>query len=397
LKQNGHLNLAFLSTYPPRECGIATFTQDLVRELKKKKELKTNVIALSDGPYSYDDDVLFDFPQQNRESYMEAAERINRSAIQLLVIEHEYGIFGGEEGEYLLDLVKRVRKPIITTLHTVLPTPNKKRHDILQELCGRSEKVVTMALNSRKILQEVYGVEPAKIEMIPHGVPSFDLPSREALKKELHLEGRTIVSTFGLISPGKGLEYGIEAIGQVAKKHPEVLYFILGQTHPVVRKRYGEAYRSSLEKRVQELGLENNVRFVNKYLTKEEIVRGLQLSDLYMTPYLGRDQAVSGTLAYAVGYGRVIVSTPYLYAKEMLADGRGLLADFEDSRSLGEAINFLIENPENKKEMEEKTLLLGKTMRWDAVASRYVKTFRKACQEVYERSAAERERLKIAE
>lgn len=391
------LNFAFLSTYPPRECGIATFTQDLVRELKKKKELNPGVIAISDGLYSYDDDVLFDFAQQNRESYIEAAERINRSGIQLLVIEHEYGIFGGEEGEYLLDLIRRVRKPIITTLHTILTTPNQKRHDILQELCERSETVVIMAENSRKILQDVYGVDADKIEVIPHGVPSFNLPSRETLKKEHQLQDRTIVSTFGLISPGKGLEYGIEAIGQVAKKHPEVLYLILGQTHPVVRRQYGEAYRSSLEKKVRELGLENNVRFVNKYLTKEEIVRGLQLSDIYMTPYLGREQAVSGTLAYAAGYGRVIVSTPYLYAKEMLADGRGLLVEFEDSRSISEAINFLIENPENRREMEAKTLCLGKTMLWDAVANRYVKTFRKAYQTASERSMVKRERLKIAE
>lgn len=391
------LHVAFLSTYPPRECGIATFTQDLVRELKKKENLKTSVIAISDGKYTYGSDVLFDFPQQNCTSYLKAAERINASDIDFLVVEHEYGIYGGDWGEYLLELAKRVKKPIVTTLHTILPDPSEKQREVLRELCRRSKKVVTMASNSCRILEEAYGVDPSKIVMIPHGVPSFNLPPREALKKELHLENRTVISTFGLISPGKGLEYGIEAIARVAEKHPDVLYFILGQTHPVVRKQYGEAYRDSLEKKVRELRLENNVRFVNKYLTKEEIVRGLQLSDIYMTPYLNRDQAVSGTLAYAAGYGRVIVSTPYLYAEEMLADGRGLLAEFKDARSLGDAINFLIEHPEKRKEMEAKTLCFGKTMRWDAVADRYVTTFRKAHQEACERSEAEHERLKIAE
>mgnify|MGYP000949811082 CR=1 FL=1 len=375
------LNVAFLGTYPPRACGIATFTQDLVRELKKKGCIKTCVVAVSDSHYTYDGDVLFDFPQQGPQGYIDAAERINASDIQILVIEHEYGIFGGKSGEQLLELAGRVKKPVIATVHTVLPHPKEKQREILGKLCQRSKKVVTMALNSRKLLQEVYGADPARVEVIPHGVPSFDLPPREELKRQLNLEDRTIISTFGLISPGKGLEYGIEAIARVAEKHPEVLYMILGQTHPVVKKQYGEAYRASLEEKVRRLGLEDNVRFVNKYLTKEEIVRGLKLSDIYMTPYLGRDQAVSGTLAYAVGYGRAVVSTPYLYAKELLADGRGLLADFRDAGSLSENINFLIEHPGERQKMEEKTLRLGKTMRWDAVADSYIKMFHEVLKE----------------
>lgn len=371
---NLFLNIAFLSTYPPRECGIATFTQDLVRELKKQRYLKTGVIALSDAQYAYDEDVYFDLPQQGEQGYAEAAERINASDIQVLIVEHEYGIFGGESGKQLLELVGRVKKPVITTLHTVLPSPQAKQRDVLRELCQKSEKVVIMASGSRKLVEDVYGAEPSKIEMIHHGVPSFDLPSRDELKKELDLEGRTIVSTFGLISPGKGMEQGIQAIAQVAKKHPDILYMILGQTHPVIKKRHGEAYRAGLEKKVRELGLENHVRFVNKYLEKEEIVRSLVLSDIYMTPYLGRDQAVSGTLAYAVGYGRAVVSTPYPYARELLADGRGLLSDFGNAVSLGNNIGFLLEHPEKRQEMEEKATRLGATMRWGAVANRYSKT-----------------------
>jgi glycosyltransferase involved in cell wall biosynthesis len=189
------------------------------------------------------------------------------------------------------------------------------------------------------------------------------------------LEGQAVVSTFGLISPGKGLEYGIEAIGQVTKKHRDILYLILGQTHPVVKRQFGEAYRSGLEKMVKDRGLEENIRFVNKYLTKEELIRYLKLSDIYMTPYLGKEQAVSGTLAYAVGYGRVIISTPYAYAKEMLSDRRGLLADFRNADSLANHINYLLEHPDEKKKMEERTLQVGKQMMWDHVAQQYADVF----------------------
>ena len=322
---------------------------------------------------------MFEISQQNRQSYTAAADKINASDIQLLVIEHEYGIFGGESGEYLLDLVNNVKKPIITTLHTVLPHPDKTQQKILERLCTKSEKIIIMAENSRELLQNVYNADTHKIEKVHHGVPYFNFPSREVLKKQCHLEGRTIVSTFGLLNPSKGIDYGIKAIKQTAAKHPDILYLILGQTHPVVRKLNGESYRQSLEKMVSDYKLQNNVSFVNKYLTKQEIVRWLKLSDIYMTPYLGQEQAVSGTLAYAAGCGRAIVSTPYPYAKEMLADGRGILAKFKDSASLSDCINYIIEHPEQKKIMEEKTLQVGKNLRWYAVAEHYAQIFYKVC------------------
>jgi glycosyltransferase involved in cell wall biosynthesis len=301
--------------------------------------------------------------------------------VDTVIIQHEYGIFGGEWGEYLLELLDRVELPIVTTLHTVISAPTELQRRILQTLCQKSAAVTVMAENSIRLLKEIYGVSPAKVKMIHHGVPRMDMPSREELKKEMGLEGRTVISTFGLISPGKGLEYGIRAVGQVAQKHGDIFYLILGQTHPVVKKQFGEAYRSSLEKTVRELGLERNIRFVNKYLTKEEIVRYLKLSDIYMTPYLGKEQAVSGTLAYAVGYGGVIVSTPYTYAEEMLADGRGLLADFKDADSLTHHILYLLEHPEERQSMEEKTQRMGARMMWDCVARQYVDVFAAACSE----------------
>lgn len=369
-------NVAFLSTYPPRGCGLATFTQDLVNELDKVSLLnKPKVIAVSNGDYQYNDRVIMELRQDNRESYVKTAAAINDSNIELLVIEHEYGIFGGESGGYILDLVDNLRIPLVTTLHTVLPNPSPKQREILEALGKKSAKLVTMAKNTKPLLENVYGINPAKIKVIHHGVPYRILESREKLKEKHGLRGRTVITTFGLISPGKGLEYGIEAVAKVAKEHQDVIYLILGQTHPCIKKKSGEAYREKLIKIVDKLGIKKHVWFVDKYLSKEEIIHYLQISDIYMTPYLGKDQAVSGTLAYAVGYGRVIISTPYNYAKEMLSEGRGLLAEFRDSDSLAKNIKYVLKNPEAKKEMERKTLSLGKTMMWDNVAKQYAKLF----------------------
>lgn len=370
------MNIAFLSTYPPRECGLATFTQDLVMHLSKMYlTSKSRVIAVSNKTFQYDDRVMMELAQNNKDNYRKMAEKLNHSEIELLVIEHEYGIYGGEWGEYLLDLVNNLKIPFVTTLHTVLPLPNTKQRHILNVLGKKGEKVVTMAHNTVDILKNVYGIEPSKIEVINHGVSYIPMKSREDLKTANKLEKRFIISTFGLLGPGKGLEYGVEAIAKVAKDHQNVLYLILGQTHPAVKKTSGENYRKSLETLVEKLGIGNNVRFVNRYLTKEEIIRYLKLSDIYLTPYLDKNQAVSGTLASAVGCGRVIVSTPYSYANEMLSQGRGLLAKFRDSESIAECIKYVIDHPEEKSQMEQKTLETGKTMLWEHVAEQYKDLF----------------------
>lgn len=369
-------NVAFLSTYPSRECGLATFTQDLARELDKIKLLNNpKVIAVSNNYYSYSERVVMELWQHDRKSYISTAEAINNSNIELLVIEHEYGIFGGEAGEYILDLVDNLQIPFITTLHTVLPNPSAKQREILKQLGEKSARIVTMAKNTKPILQRIYDIDSSKIEVIHHGVPYRTLESRDKLKEKQGLSGRSVVSTFGLLSPGKGLEYGIEAVAKVAKDHKEIVYLILGQTHPCVKKESGEVYREKLVKMVDRLGIREHVWFVDKYLSKDEIIHYLQLSDIYMTPYLGKDQAVSGTLAYAVGYGRVIVSTPYSYAKEMLAEGRGLLAEFNDADSLARHISYILDNPKAKKEMEKRTLSVGRTMMWENVANQYTRLF----------------------
>jgi len=373
---NKKINIGFLSTYPPRECGIATFTQDLVQGLDKIEHLqKPKVVAVSNSGYCYSARVVMELIQHDRESYIKTAQAINSSNLDLLVVEHEYGIFGGEAGEYILDLIDHLRIPYIATLHTVLPSPSEKQRKILSRIGEKSEKIVTMARNTKPVLEKVYGIPSSKIEMIHHGVPHRILESREILKEKHGLSGRSVVSTFGLIGPGKGLEYGIEAISRVAKEHKGVIYLILGQTHPSIKSESGESYRDMLIKLVDRLGVGEHVRFVDKYLTKDEIIKYLRLTDIYMTPYLGKDQAVSGTLAYAVGYGRVIVSTPYSYAREMLSEGRGLLARFNDAGSLADQILYVLKHPEEKKRMEDRTLEIGKTMTWNHVAEQYAKLF----------------------
>lgn len=370
------MNIAFLSTYPPRECGLATFTQDLVMQLDRMHPAgRSGIIAVSNESLRYDDHVIMELAQNDRSSYTQAASKLNNSDIDLLVIEHEFGIYGGERGEYLLDLIDNLKIPFITTLHTVLPEPDSKQRHILNVLGQNGEKTITMAENTVDTLIKVYGIDPSKIAVINHGVPYMPMKSREKLKAESGLDDRFIISTFGLLGPGKGLEYGIEAVAEVAKKHKNVLYYILGQTHPAIKKESGEDYRESLEAMVENLGISDNAVFVNAYLTKAEIVRYLKLSDIYLTPYLNRDQAVSGTLAYAAGYGRVIISTPYSYAKEMLSQGRGLLAKFRDPESIASCIEYVLDHPEEKEKMEMRTLEKGKTMTWQNVAGQYQALF----------------------
>ncbi|MBZ0099529.1 MAG: glycosyltransferase, partial [Taibaiella sp.] len=320
--------IAFLSTYPPQECGLATFTRDLVTAMGGIGINDTEVIAVSDTDgLSYDSKVTAGIRKNYRGDYVKAALRLNASNVDLLMVEHEYGIFGGDRGEYLLDLVDNLEIPVVTTLHTILSEPDTKQRSIINALGKKSEKIITMAGNTKQLLQTIYGVDPWKIDVIHHGVPKIIIESKETLKKKYGCQNKQVISTFGLIGPGKGLEYGIEAISKIIGDKSDILYLILGQTHPALKEE-GAGYRNKLEELVKKLELDDNVRFINKYLSVDEIIQYLQLSDIYMTPYTGKDQAVSGTLAYAVGYGKAIVSTPYLYAKEMLSEGRGMLAEF---------------------------------------------------------------------
>lgn len=371
-------NIAFLGTSLPRECGIATFTQDLIDGFEHLEDFnKPKIIAINNGTaYSYNEQVIIQIEQQNRAEYAKAAIEINHSNIDLLIIQHEFGIYGGESGEYLIDFVEKLSIPFIITFHTVLKKPSTKQLYLMRKLAELSVKVITMAQNTVTDLFSIYGIPSYKIEVIHHGVPDVKTQSREQLKAQYGFDNRQVISTFGFLSPGKGIEYGIEAMHQVVAQHPETLYIIFGKTHPVVKQESGEVYRDSLVSLIKERKLEDHVLFVDKLLTQEEIIQSLVMSDIYMTPYLGKDQAVSGTLAYGVGYGRVIVSTPYKYAQEMLSEGRGLLANFRDSDSLAECILELLNNPTKKQEMEALTLKLGQTMKWDEIAIQYATQIR---------------------
>jgi len=367
--------VGFLSTYSPRECGLATFTEDLVNEVTRIALVEPLVIAVSAGAETYDDArVVHKLKQHEHESYLENARWINRHA-DMLVIEHEYGIFGGDCGEYIIALAKNLTIPFVITTHTVLEVPSTKQLEILRELGKLSTGLVTMAESSVPILTGTYGIAANKITVIPHGVPSMLVGARKKLKVAHGFKDKEIISSFGLISPAKGIEYGIQAIAKVVAEFSDVVYLVLGKTHPVVKEKSGESYRQSLMDLAEGLGVRENVKFIDKYLTKEEVIKYLHMSDIYLTPYLSKEQAVSGTLAYAVGCGRVVVSTPYRYAREMLGEGRGLLAEFRDSDSLASCMNHILRDPLQKKEMELKTLAIGRKMTWDKVANQYAKMF----------------------
>ncbi|MFA6309385.1 MAG: glycosyltransferase family 4 protein [Clostridia bacterium] len=367
--------VVFLSTYPPRECGIATFTDDLITAIDSFGKIRTGVIALNNSKkYEYGSKVIGEIEDSDVSEYVKAARDLNKSDAELVVIEHEYGIYGGDRGEYLLEFINNLELPMVTILHTILPEPDAKQRLIINELGKKSAKIVTMANNTKRILQRVYGVKPDKIEVIHHGVPKKQIKSREVLKKIYGYENKQIISTFGLIGPGKGIENGIEAMSLVIKEHPDVMYLILGATHPALKEK-GVEYRKKLEDLVENLNLKNNVIFINKFLSKGEIIEYLQLSDIYLTPYLGKDQAVSGTMAYAVGYGKAIVSTPYLYAKEMLGFGRGMLTEFNNPKAMADCLIEILQNPNKQAKMEKETIRIGRTMYWDKIAQQYIEMF----------------------
>ncbi|SFL76187.1 Glycosyltransferase involved in cell wall bisynthesis [Paenibacillus sp. 1_12] len=370
-------NIVFLGTSLPRECGIATFTQDLLDQFEHIQGFnKPRIIAINNNEtYSYQEQVMREIDQHNLSAYIETADFLNSSDVDLLVIQHEFGIYGGESGEYLIPFVERLRIPYIVIFHTVLTKPSAKQRHIMNRIAKLSVKVVTMAQSTVKDLISIYGIDATKVTFIHHGVPDVATDSRAALKEQYGYADRKILSTFGFLSPGKGIEYSIEAMRGVVKQHPECLYIISGKTHPVVKQETGEVYRHMLLDLVEKYDLQHNVLFIDKLLTQKEIIQSLVISDIYLTPYLGKDQAVSGTLAYGVGYGRVIVSTPYRYAEEMLAEGRGLLANFRDSASLEACILQLLNSPAKVIEMENRTLELGITMLWSEVAKIYATLF----------------------
>jgi glycosyltransferase involved in cell wall biosynthesis len=372
--------VAFLGSFPPRQCGIATFTNDVIQSVTyQSPSIEPIVIAMeephSEGEREYPEIVKFVLTQNERACYAEAAQFINRSGAQLLCVQHEFGLFGGEAGEWLVDILKQIRIPIVTVFHTVLPEPAPEYDRITRELVRLSRQVVVLTNTAAQIMQEVYDIPGQKLSVIYHGVPNVPFMPTQTAKALLDLGNRTVISTFGLINKGKGIEYAIEALPKVVERHPELIYLVLGGTHPVVRKQEGERYREYLEAKVRELGLQNHVRFENRYLDFDDLCRYLKATDIYVTPYLGREQIVSGTLAYALGFGKAIISTPYLYAEEALADGRGVLVNWKESAGITAALLQWLDNPAQLAEVQHAAYEYGHKMAWPKIGRQYLNLF----------------------
>lgn len=367
----------FVGSFPPRECGIATFTKDVVEHFDAHAGSQSDVIAVNDPgthDYLYSPRVIAHIKQDDRSSYFAAADCANRHHCDVVNVQHEYGLFGGEHGAWCCDFIETARKPVALTLHTVLPSPTESHVVMTKRLCRGSARVVVLSETARRLLVDRYGISARDIRVIPHGAPYVPSSSRPA-KALLGYRNRTVVSTFGLLSSGKGLEYAVAAMHETILCHPNVIYLILGATHPLIRRKEGERYRRLLQDRIDALGLHDHVMMIDRYLPLSELLLYLQATDIYLTPYLNPDQVVSGTLAYALAAGKAIISTPYLYAQELLARGRGVLVDFRDSRSIAAAIAALIEDGASRDAMCQRAYTYGKRMQWDVVALDYANAF----------------------
>jgi glycosyltransferase involved in cell wall biosynthesis len=372
--------IAYVSSYPPRECGIATFTKNLIIATNHLGIFrKPQVVAINEKEaiYNYDRLVRHQIRRDFQEDYVEAADYINSSKVDLVNLQHEFGLFGGEWGEYINFFLEKLLKPVVSTLHTISPIFEPKAENILKQIAKHSSKIVTMTNTARKILM-TYDVPSSKIEIIQHGCPDVPFVDSNKVKPSLFgLKGKLVLSTFGLLSRGKGIQYVIKALPKVVDKYPEIVYLVIGETHPEVRKFEGERYRKKLIKLVDDLDLYNHVKFHNRFLHERELIKYLQATDIYITPFLEPNQISSGTLVYAMGTGKAIIATPYLHAQEALADNRGLLCKFKDHKSITESIIQLLEDEELRKNMQKKVYSYSRDFTWHAVAEKHVKLFRR--------------------
>lgn len=377
------LSMLYMGTFPPRECGIATFTRDLSRAIDKKSPplIKGKILALNRNSteiYNYPKKVIFQIEDNDIQEYVEVAKKINNTdSIKLISIQHEFGIFGGNYGDYLIPFLEIIDKPVIITFHSIVPSPDKRLKKVVQSIAEKTACITVMTEKGVAILRKDYNIK-TDIVVIPHGIPTISLTPSIKAKAKMDYKDKILLSSFGLLSKGKGYEYVIDALPEVIKKFPNVLYLIIGETHPVVRKNEGEKYRVFLEKKVKKLGLQKNVKFYNKYLKLREIIKYLKATDIYISPSLDPRQITSGTLAYAVGAGKAVISTPFLHAKDMIHSKRGiLLTKFKDSKAFAKSIIKILSNPELKESMEKNAYSYSRHMTWPNVALSYLKVFNK--------------------
>jgi len=383
------MNMIFISSYVPRKCGIATYTRDLIEAINTMNpRSKTEVLALikPDDKDIYPPEVKFKINQENISSYVKAAEYINKSKADIVVLEHEFGLYGGKFGRYILKLLELIKKPLIVTAHTVPTKPDSGYGLSLKDVIKFAEKIIVMGSESKRKLAENYNYPEEELEIIPHGVPDIPFESSNIYKKKKGLEDKIILGNINLLSEVKGLEYIIEALKDIKNHFHNVLYLIIGQTHPVVLQTEGEKYRNFLEEKIQKYGLQENTKFINRYLSLEELVEWLKVIDIYITPYLDPQQSASGALAYAIGAGKVCISTPYLYAKEVLSDGRGIFVPFRDSKAIAEAVIDICKNPQKKQSIEERAYKFGRAMTWHNVAKQHLELFHKVLQKTKKKS-----------
>ncbi|WP_026792704.1 glycosyltransferase family 4 protein [Pleomorphomonas oryzae] len=370
--------IAFIGNSLPRRCGIATFTTELQQAVATTKpSLKTSIVAMNDGgrTYAYPDTVRVEIAEDRPEDYLAAAEILNSNQVDVVSLQHEFGIFGGEAGSDILPLLSRLAVPVVTTLHTVLAEPSAAQRHVTEQIAKVSAKVVVMAEKGRRMLMDIYGVPAEKIEVIPHGIPDVPFETSDRTKHAEGYDDRKVILTFGLLSPNKGIEVMIDAIPTILAACPSAVYVVLGATHPSLIRAEGEAYRRRLIARVEALGIADHVVFLNQFVDQATLLRCISMCDVYVTPYLNEAQMTSGTLAYSFGLGRAVVSTPYWHAAELLADGGGMLVPFNDRDAIGEAVAGLLADDGKRQDLALGAYRRSRSMTWKHTAERYIKTF----------------------
>ena len=373
--------IAFVGNYLPRKCGIATFTSDLLTAVTARyPQTQCFAVPVNDVEegYQYPSVVRFEIEEQDLSSYLRAADLINISNVDLVSVQHEFGIFGGPAGSHLRLLLRELKTPVVTTLHTVLREPNFEQRRMMQVLIARSARLVVMTQRAQQMLQEVYQAPPAKIDVIPHGIPDIPLVDPNYYKDQFGVEGRIVLLTFGLLSPNKGIEQVLNELPQILAEFPDVVYVVVGATHPHELQERGEAYRLSLENLAKKNRVEKNVIFCNRFVELEELKEFIGAADLYITPYLNEAQITSGALAYAFGSGKAVVSTPYWHAAELLADDRGILVPFGDSGAVAREVAGLLRDSARRHALGKNAYKLGREMIWHNVARLYMSAFEQA-------------------
>ena len=373
--------VAFLGDYLPRQCGIATFTTDICEAVATAfPECDCLVGAVNDRPegYDYPARIRFEIDEKEIDSYRRAADFLNINNVEVVSVQHEFGIYGGPAGSHLLAFLRDAHMPVVTTLHTVLSEPSATEEAVMKQLNELSSRFVVMADRGRDLLEKVYGVSPDKIDLIPHGVPNVQFIDPSFHKDQFGVEGKTVLLTFGLLSPNKGIENVIEALPAILERHPNVVYIVLGATHPNLIANEGESYRLKLERLAADRGVTGNLIFYNRFVTLAELTDFIGAADIYITPYLNQAQITSGTLAYAFGAGKAVISTPYWYAQELLAKERGILVPFADPAAIAEGVDRYLSNPSLMTAVRKRAWKLGRGMIWPVVAQRYMESFKRA-------------------